>query len=170
MSRHIIEATGDTGLQPERTALSWSRTALAIAVNALLSIRAGFVAGEPWLVLICGRYEGTDERAREALGTEEVSIGDYVLTGGELPAMVVIDSVVRLQPGALGHGVDAVADDSHTSGLLQYPQYTRPAEYRGWTVPEVLLSGHHANIEKWKREQRLERTRERRPDLLGKDE
>jgi len=118
------------------------------------------------IVLICGRYEGMDERAREALGTEEVSIGDYVLTGGELPAMVVIDSVVRLQPGALGHGTDAVADDSHTSGLLQYPQYTRPAEYRGLGVPDVLLSGDHAAVDVWRRRAALKRTFERRPDLL----
>lgn len=124
------------------------------------------LAGNPSLVFICGRYEGMDERARRSLGTEELSIGDYVLTGGELPAMVIIDSIVRLQPGALGHGEDAIADDSHTSGLLQYPQYTRPAEYRGESVPEVLLSGDHAAVDRWRRRQALRRTLERRPDML----
>jgi tRNA (guanine37-N1)-methyltransferase len=118
------------------------------------------------IVFICGRYEGMDERAHEALGTEEISIGDYVLTGGELPAMVVIDSVARLQPGALGHSETALVDDSHTSGLLQYPQYTRPAEYRGMSVPDVLLSGDHAAVDKWRRQAALRRTLERRPDLL----
>ena len=124
------------------------------------------LAAHPHLTLICGRYEGIDERARERLGTEEISIGDYVLTGGELPAMVVVDSVARLQPRALGHGVEAVADDSHTSGLLQYPQYTRPADYRGMTVPEILLSGDHAAVARWRREEALKRTLTRRPELL----
>jgi tRNA (guanine37-N1)-methyltransferase len=124
------------------------------------------LAASPSAVFICGRYEGMDERAREGLGTEEISIGDYVLTGGELPAMVVIDSIVRLQTGALGHGEDAVADDSHTSGLLQYPQYTRPSEYRGLQVPNVLLSGDHAAIDRWRREAALRRTLERRPEML----
>ena len=118
------------------------------------------------LVIICGRYEGIDERARSALATEEISVGDYVLTGGEVPAMAVIDSVVRLLPGALGHGEEAVADDSHTSGILQHPQYTRPAEYRGMSVPEVLLSGDHAAVDRWRRREALRRTLERRPDLL----
>ena len=103
------------------------------------------------MVIVCGRYEGIDERARTALATEEISVGDYVLTGGELPAMVLIDSVVRLLPGALGHGEEARADDSHTSGLLQHPQYTRPALFRGLAVPEVLLSGDHAAIDRWRR-------------------
>ncbi len=118
------------------------------------------------LVIICGRYEGIDERARSTLATEEISVGDYVLTGGEVPAMAVIDSVVRLLPGALGHGEEAVADDSHTSGILQHPQYTRPAEYRGMHVPEVLLSGDHAAVDRWRRREALRRTLERRPDLL----
>jgi tRNA (guanine37-N1)-methyltransferase len=117
------------------------------------------------LALICGRYEGFDERIREHLATDEISVGDYVLTGGELPALVVIDAVTRLQPEALGDPGGA-EDDSHALGLLEYPHYTRPPEFRGWKVPEVLLSGDHARIERWRREQSLLRTLARRPDLL----
>lgn len=123
------------------------------------------LAQEQHLIFICGHYEGYDERIREHLVTDELSIGDYVLTGGELPALTVIDSVVRLQPGALGNETSAITD-SFSTGLLEYPHYTRPAEFRGWKVPDILLSGHHANIEIWRREQALERTLERRPDLL----
>ncbi|MFC1902429.1 tRNA (guanosine(37)-N1)-methyltransferase TrmD [Chloroflexota bacterium] len=119
------------------------------------------------LVLICGHYEGVDERVREHLATDEISIGDYVLTGGELPAMVVIDAVVRLLPGVLG-SEESPLDDSHASGLLEYPQYTRPPVFRGWPVPEVLLSGNHAQIARWRREQIIRRTLERRPELLDK--
>ncbi len=119
------------------------------------------------LILICGRYEGVDERVREHLVTDEISIGDYVLGGGELAAMVVVEAVVRLLPGVLG-SEDSLVDDSHVSGLLEYPQYTRPAVYRGWSVPEILLSGNHAQIAKWRRQQSIQRTRERRPELLGK--
>ncbi len=119
------------------------------------------------LVLICGHYEGIDERVGEHLVTDEISIGDYVLSGGELAAMVVIDAVVRLISGVLGSEASA-ADDSHTTGLLEYPQYTRPPEYKGWTVPEVLLSGNHAQIARWHREQSLIRTLKRRPELLEK--
>ena len=119
------------------------------------------------LILICGRYEGVDERVREHLVTDEISIGDYVLSGGELAAMVVVDAVVRLLPGVLGSEASA-ADDSHATGLLEYPQYTRPAVYRGWSVPQVLLSGDHAQIAKWRREQAIQRTVERRPELLDK--
>ena len=119
------------------------------------------------LILICGHYEGVDERVHQHLVTDEISIGDYVLSGGELAAMVVVDAVVRLLPGVLGSEVSAV-DDSHTTGLLEYPQYTRPAEYRGWSVPEVLLSGNHSQIAKWRREQSILRTLERRPELLDK--
>lgn len=114
--------------------------------------------------LICGRYEGIDQRVNEILGAREVSIGDYVLTGGELPAAVIIDAVSRLVPGVIQE--ESTADESHTAGLLEYPQYTRPFEFRGLTPPDVLLSGHHANVERWRREQALRRTRERRPDLL----
>jgi len=117
------------------------------------------------LVLICGRYEGFDERIREHLATDEISIGDYVLTGGELAALVILDAVIRLKPGALGDP-DGASDDSHASGLLEYPHYTRPPEFRGWSVPEVLLSGDHAKVDRWRREQALRRTLTRRPDLL----
>lgn len=123
------------------------------------------LAGEERLVLVCGRYEGVDERFVEHCVDREISIGDYVLTGGELPAMVLIDAVARHLPGVLGDEASP-EEESFAQGLLEHPQYTRPAEYRGWDVPEVLLSGHHANIEKWKQEQRLQRTKERRPDLL----
>ncbi len=119
------------------------------------------------LILICGRYEGVDERVREHLVTDEISIGDYVLSGGELAAMVVVDTVVRLLPGVLGSEA-SLMEDSHVDGLLEYPQYTRPVEYRGWSVPEVLLSGNHAQIAKWRREQSIQRTSERRPELLDK--
>jgi tRNA (guanine37-N1)-methyltransferase len=119
------------------------------------------------LVFICGHYEGVDERVHEHLATDEISIGDYVLTGGELPALVVIDAVLRLLPGVLGSEASP-REDSHASGLLEYPQYTRPADFRGWAVPEVLLSGNHAQIAKWRREQIIRRTLERRPDLLDK--
>ena len=118
------------------------------------------------LVLICGRYEGVDERVRLVTGAEEISIGDFVLTGGELAAMVVLDAVIRLLPGVLSTS-DAWLQESHSDeGLLEYPQYTRPVEFRGLRVPDVLLSGHHAQVAAWRRRQALERTRERRPDLL----
>jgi tRNA (guanine37-N1)-methyltransferase len=119
------------------------------------------------IVLICGHYEGIDERVMEHVATDTISIGDYVLTGGEVPAMVVADAVLRLVPGVLG-SEESPLDDSHASGLLEYPQYTRPAEYRGWSVPEILLSGNHAQIAKWRREQIIRRTLEKRPELLDK--
>jgi tRNA (guanine37-N1)-methyltransferase len=118
------------------------------------------------LALLCGRYEGIDERVRQHLVTDEISIGDFVLTGGELPALVVIDAVARLVPGVLGDP-DGPWDDSHASGLLEYPHYTRPPEFRGWRVPEVLVSGDHARLARWRREQSLLRTWQRRPDLLA---
>jgi tRNA (guanine37-N1)-methyltransferase len=121
------------------------------------------------LILICGHYEGVDERVSQHLATDEISIGDYVLSGGELAAMVVIDAVVRLLPGVLGSAASPL-DDSHVGGLLEYPQYTRPASYRGWSVPEVLLSGNHAQIASWRREQAIQRTMKRRPELLDKAE
>ncbi len=124
------------------------------------------LAGVAHFVLLCGRYEGIDERVREALATEEISIGDYVLSGGEVPALVVIDAVARLVPGVVGDD-QSVEADSFTRGLLDYPHYTRPAEYEGRLVPEVLLSGHHAEIRRWRRETALQRTKERRPDLLA---
>ena len=119
------------------------------------------------IVVISGRYEGVDERVTQALVTDEISIGDYVLTGGELPALVVVDAVARLIPGVVGDA-DSVAGDSFVRGLLDHPHYTRPAEFRGMAVPEVLLSGHHGEIERWRRRERLQRTLARRPELLAK--
>jgi tRNA (guanine37-N1)-methyltransferase len=123
----------------------------------------------PRLALLCGRYEGVDERIRRGVVTEELSLGDYVITGGELPALIVVDAVSRLLPGVLGDP-DGALDDSHASGLLEYPHYTRPPEFRGEAVPDVLLSGDHARIARWRREQSLLRTLARRPDLLRKAE
>ena len=131
--------------------------------------KAEELAKEAHLILICGHYEGYDERIREHLATDEISIGDYVLSGGEPAACVVIDSIVRLLPGALGNELSPVTD-SFSSGLLEHPHYTRPAVFRGWDVPEVLLSGHHKNVADWRREQSLYRTWQRRPDLLARAE
>ncbi len=128
---------------------------------------AGELAGSDHLIILCGHYEGVDERVREHLATRAISIGDYVLTGGELPAMVLIDAVVRLLPGVLGAEEGACAD-SFADGLLEHPHYTRPNEFRGWGVPEVLLSGHHEQIRLWRRKESLRRTREMRPDLLAR--
>ena len=119
------------------------------------------------IAILCGHYEGVDERVIEAIVDEEISIGDYVLTGGELPALVLSDSVARMLPGVLAND-EAMEKESHYNGLLEYPQYTKPAVWNGMEVPEVLLSGHHANIEKWRNEQSLKRTKEKRPDLLEK--
>jgi tRNA (guanine37-N1)-methyltransferase len=119
----------------------------------------------PHIALLCGRYEGIDERIREHLVTDEISIGDYVLTGGEIPALILIDAISRLLPNVLGDPTGA-EDDSHAMGLLEYPHYTRPPEFRGWQAPEVLLSGDHAKIDKWRRQQALERTFRKRPDML----
>lgn len=124
------------------------------------------VAALGHVVLLCGRYEGIDERVREALATEELSIGDYVLSGGEIPALAVIDAAARLVPGVVGDD-GSVQADSFTRGLLDYPHYTRPSEFEGRQVPEVLLSGHHAEIRRWRREAALQRTKARRPDLLA---
>jgi tRNA (guanine37-N1)-methyltransferase len=123
------------------------------------------LSGLEHVVLLCGRYEGVDERVRECLATEELSIGDYVLTGGELPALVIVDAVARLIPGVVGDE-ESVRADSFTRGLLDFPQYTRPAEFREQNVPAVLLSGHHGEIRRWRRREALRRTLERRPDLL----
>jgi tRNA (guanine37-N1)-methyltransferase len=117
------------------------------------------------ILLICGRYEGVDERVRQHLVNDEISIGDYVLAGGEIPAMVLVESITRLIPGVLGDPA-AIFEDSHTGGLLEYPHYTRPPTFRGHAVPDVLLSGHHAEIVRWRRQQALRRTLENRPDLL----
>jgi tRNA (guanine37-N1)-methyltransferase len=123
------------------------------------------LAGRKQVVLICGRYEGVDERVIEQLADDELSIGDYVLSGGEIPAMVVVDAVTRLIPGALGCN-ESAERDSFADGLLDYPHYTRPAEYRGLKAPDVLVSGHHGEIEKWRRRKAMEKTLKRRPDLL----
>jgi tRNA (guanine37-N1)-methyltransferase len=123
-------------------------------------------AREPRLLLLCGHYEGVDDRVRQHLATDEISIGDFVLTGGELAAMVVVDAVVRLLPGVIAP--ESLASESYAQGLLEYPQYTRPAAFRGWAVPEVLLSGHHAAIARWRRRQAILRTAQQRPDLLAR--
>ncbi|MDH7568410.1 MAG: tRNA (guanosine(37)-N1)-methyltransferase TrmD [Armatimonadota bacterium] len=125
------------------------------------------LAGLDHLVLVCGHYEGVDQRICEVVPMREVSIGDYVLTGGELPALVIVDAVCRLVPGVLG-GAESAAEESFSEGLLEYPQYTRPFEFRGLRVPEVLLSGHHAEVARWRRRASLRRTAERRPDLLAR--
>jgi tRNA (guanine37-N1)-methyltransferase len=122
------------------------------------------LAGLPWLILLCGHYEGIDERVHEHLADEELSLGDYVLTGGELPAMVLLDAVIRQLPGALDQ--ESLAEESFTRGLLEYPQYTRPATYRGHKVPGVLLSGDHGAVRAWRRQEAIRRTLARRPDLL----
>ena len=127
------------------------------------------LSAHPRIALICGRYEGIDERIREHLVTDEISIGDFVLTGGELPALILIDAIARLLPDVLGDPTGA-QDDSHAMGLLEYPHYTRPPEFRGWKAPDILLSGDHAKIDKWRREQALERTFKKRPDMLEKAE
>ena len=150
------------GLAGERT-----RTVLLTPTGRKLTqtIVREFASAEH-ILLVCGSYEGFDERIRQALADDEISIGDYVLTNGALPAMVLIDAVARLLPGVLGDESSSV-DESFSHGLLEYPQYTRPAEYRGMKVPEVLLSGNHAEIARWRAEQARQRTMERRPDLIG---
>ena len=125
------------------------------------------LAQESRVTLLCGHYEGVDERVCRHLATDELSIGDYVLTGGELAAMVVVDAVSRLIPGVLGADA-SIQEESHSENLLEYPQYTRPPEFRGWRVPDILFSGHHAQIARWRRKESLRRTRERRPDLFAK--
>ncbi len=123
------------------------------------------LADHPRIALICGRYEGVDERVRRYLCNDEISVGDFVLSGGEIAAMLIVDAVTRLLPGALGqeHGAD---EDSHATGLLEYPHYTRPPDFRGWQIPDVLVSGHHSNVARWRRQQALLRTWQRRPDML----
>jgi len=128
---------------------------------------AAELATKRQIVIICGRYEGVDERIRRHLADREISIGDYILTGGELSALILIDAVSRFVPGVLGN-MRSVEGDSFSDGLLEYPQYTRPADYKGWKVPDVLLSGNHAQIENWRREESLRKTYRRRPDLLRK--
>ncbi|MDR1892617.1 MAG: tRNA (guanosine(37)-N1)-methyltransferase TrmD, partial [Oscillospiraceae bacterium] len=133
----------------------------------LTQAKAGELAQLSNLAVLCGHYEGVDERLLEEIVDEEISIGDYVLTGGELPALILCDAVARLTPGVLSDD-ECFQKDSHQNGLLEYPQYTRPAEWRGRKVPEILFSGHHANIEAWRLEESKRRTAEKRPDLLRK--
>ena len=160
--------------EPFFAALAWIRERrgqpdavllLTPAGERFTQVGARRLASINHLVFLCGRYEGIDERVREALATEEISIGDYVLSGGEVPALAVIEAVARLVPGVVGDD-QSVEADSFTRGLLDYPHYTRPAEFDGRKVPEVLLSGHHGEIRRWRRETALQRTVERRPDLL----
>lgn len=155
------EAHGSGGSRPDRPL----RVLLSPQGEPFCQATAGELAREPWLLVICGHYEGFDERIIEGLKPREISIGDYVLSGGEAAAMVLIDSVVRLLPGAVGDE-ESIASESFAQGLLEYPQYTRPRVYRGMEVPEVLLSGDHARIQQWQREQAEHRTHHRRPDLL----
>jgi tRNA (guanine37-N1)-methyltransferase len=170
LSHAASEAAEQPGAENAADSLSRPRVILLCPQGETFSQRkAEELSKEEHLVFICGHYEGYDERIREHLVTDEISIGDYVLTGGELPAMVMIDSVVRLLPGVLGNEQSAVTD-SFSTGLLEYPHYTRPAKFRDWEVPEVLLSGHHVNIDKWRRCQSLERTWRRRPELLERVE
>ena len=124
------------------------------------------LAQEPRITLLCGHYEGIDERVCQHLVTDEISIGDYVLTGGELAAMIIVDAVSRLLPGVLAE--DSPQEESHSSHMLEYPQYTRPPDFRGWRIPDILLSGHHENVARWRRKELLRRTRQRRPDLFAK--
>jgi tRNA (guanine37-N1)-methyltransferase len=154
-----IEAVRDLDAPPDRTILLTPQGRLLnqAVVDELASLQR--------LVLVCGHYEGVDERIRQHLVDDEISIGDYVLSGGELAALVLIDAVVRRQPGTLG-SQDSLLEESHSDGLLEYPQYTRPAEFRGWRVPDILLSGNHGEIARWRRRQRVIRTARRRPDLI----
>jgi tRNA (guanine37-N1)-methyltransferase len=154
-----VESLSDQGAGPDRILLMTPQG------ETFSQQRARELAGEDHIAILCGRYEGVDERVREHVVTDEVSIGDYVLTGGELAALVVLDAVARLIPGVLGDEGSA-EEDSFTDSLLEYPHYTRPALFRGWPVPEVLLSGHHGQVHDWRRRQSLLRTMARRPDLF----
>jgi tRNA (guanine37-N1)-methyltransferase len=155
----IFAAVESLGTDPKRTIL------LSPAGRRLDQALVRELAGEPWLVLVCGRYEGVDERVVEGLPAEEISIGDYVLSGGEIPALVVLEAVTRLVPGVVGRG-ESLARESFEDGLLDHPHYTRPRGFRGRQVPEVLLSGDHRRIEEWRRAAALEKTKRNRPDLL----
>lgn len=160
--RSVEDVLGDTGTDDGEQA---SVVLLSPAGRLFNQATARELASSHRLVLICGRYEGVDERVREHLVTDEISIGDYVLSGGEIPAMAIVEAVTRLLPGALGDPM-ATTRDSFSGGLLEHAHYTRPAVFRGWAVPEVLLSGNHAEIARWRRQQSLLRTLKRRPDLL----
>jgi tRNA (guanine37-N1)-methyltransferase len=155
----IFAAVGSLGEGPKRVIL------LSPAGRRLDQALVRELSREPWLVMICGRYEGVDERVAEGLPAEEISIGDYVLSGGEVPALALLEAVTRLVPGVIGKE-ESHERDSFEDGMLDHPHYTRPAEFRGMRVPEVLLSGDHGKIERWRREAALEKTRRNRPDLL----
>ncbi|MBI3947966.1 MAG: tRNA (guanosine(37)-N1)-methyltransferase TrmD [Armatimonadetes bacterium] len=157
---------GAGGPPPEDRAAGREVILLTPAGEPFTQATARELSGMSHLILVCGHYEGVDERVRELIVTREVSIGDYVLTGGELPALVVTDAVARLVPGVLG-GEESAAEESFSGGLLEYPQYTRPREFRGLKVPDVLLSGHHEQVRRWRRRQSLARTWQRRPELLA---
>jgi len=156
----VFSAVESLGAGERRTLL------LSPAGRRLDQAFARELAAEPWLVLICGRYEGVDERVVEGLPAEEVSIGDYVVAGGEIPTLVVLEAVTRLVPGVIGREESHEQDSFGDQGVLDHPHYTRPAEFRGMRVPQTLLSGNHAEIERWRREAALEKTRRNRPDLL----
>ena len=156
----LFEAVEDLASEGTRVIL------LAASGKPFKQAMAQELAGEGHLLMICGSYEGVDQRVIDELVDDEISIGDYVLTNGALPAMVIVDAVTRLLPGVLGHDESAV-EESYSDGLLEYPQYTRPAEFRGMKVPDELMTGNHAEIAKWRRRQAEERTRQRRPDLLS---
>jgi tRNA (guanine37-N1)-methyltransferase len=156
----VFAAVGSLGDEPKRVLL------LSPSGRRLDQAMARELATEPWLVLICGRYEGVDERVVQGLPAEEVSIGDYVLSGGEVPALVVLEAITRLVPGVIGREESHEQDSFGEDGLLDHPHYTRPQEFRGMEVPAVLLSGNHAEIERWRREAARDKTRHNRPDLL----
>jgi tRNA (guanine37-N1)-methyltransferase len=158
----VFAAVDSLGPDPKRVLL------LSPGGRRLDQAFAGELSREPWLVLICGRYEGVDERVVEGIPAEEVSIGDYVLAGGEVAALVVLEAVARLVPGIVGREA-SLHQESFQEGLLEYPQYTRPQEFRGMTVPDILLSGDHARIREWRRRAALEKTRRVRPDLVPED-
>lgn len=158
---NAVEAVTEGAVKPPRVILMCPQG------ERFTQAKAEELASEENLVFICGHYEGYDERIREHLVTDELSIGDFVLTGGEIASMAIIDSVVRLLPGVLGNNASSV-EDSFSTGLLEHPHYTRPATYKGFSVPDVLMSGNHGEIDKWRMEQSLRRTLERRPDLLDK--
>ncbi len=169
LEEHSASAQGEAPLSPPEPESNIPIILLTPQGRVFNQTIAQELSQHPRIALICGRYEGIDERIREHLVTDEISIGDFVLTGGELPALILIDAIARLLPDVLGDPTGA-ADDSHAMGLLEYPHYTRPPEFRGWKAPDVLLSGDHGKIEKWRREQALERTFRKRPDMLEKVE
>ncbi len=169
LNKPFDETQGETPLSPPTVESNIPIILLTPQGRVFNQTIAQELSQHPRIALLCGRYEGIDERIREHLVTDEISIGDFVLTGGELPALILIDAIARLLPEVLGDPTGA-EDDSHAMGLLEYPHYTRPPEFRGWKPPDVLLSGDHAKIDKWRREQALERTLRKRPDMLEKAE